>query len=153
MNIQLELLFVFTGTGLPVIHDLGTGPLGQRRMVALDDRATFEGPRLRGTLLPGGADWQLVRGDGVTEIMATYLLRTDDGVLLQVTNRGMRHFPRELAQRMALGEEVNADDCYFRCTPSIEAPHGKYDWLNKSVYVCTGSRTHGGIELWFYRVC
>jgi hypothetical protein len=76
MDIQLQFLFVFKGTGKPVAHEVGLGPLGARRLVVLDDQATFSGPRLRGTLMPGGADWQLTRTDGVTEIAATYLLQT-----------------------------------------------------------------------------
>jgi hypothetical protein len=152
MNIQLEFLFVFSGTGRPISHEAGPGPVGQRRLVVLDDQAIFEGPKLRGRLLPGGTDWQLVRQDGVTEIDATYMLRTDDGVLLRVVNRGMRHAPPDVAQRMARGDDVSADSYYFRCAPTIEAPAGKYEWLNKSLYVCTGARSIHGIELWFYRV-
>jgi hypothetical protein len=143
MDIALELLFVFKGTGRPTIQEVAPGPLGQRRLVVLDDQARFEGPRLRGTLMPGGVDWQLLRADGVTEIDATYLLRTDDGVLLKVINRGMRH---------AVADPTDPVAMYFRCTPAIEAPTGPYEWLNKSVYVCTGVRAPDGIELWFYRV-
>lgn len=152
MDIQLQLLFVFKGTGKPVIHEAGPGPLGVRRLVALDDQATFSGPRLRGTLVPGGADWQLTRADGVTEIAATYLLRTDDGVLLTVTNRGIRHALPDVVTRMVGGETVDPEVVYFRCTPQIEAPAGPYEWLNRSVYVCTGTRTSDGIALWFYSV-
>lgn len=150
MEIQLQFLGVFRGTGKPAIHEVGSGPLGIRRLVALDDQATFEGPRLRGRLVPGGADWQLTRADGVTEIAATYLLRTDDGVLLTVTNRGIRHAPPEVAARSARGESVDPGALYFRCTPQIEAPSGAYEWLNRSIHVATGIRTRDGIELWFY---
>ena len=152
MDIQLQFLFVFQGTGKPVIHEAGPGPLGVRRLVALDDLATFSGPRLRGTLVPGGTDWQLTRADGVTEIAATYLLRTDDGVLLTVTNRGIRHAPPDVAASMVRGEPVDPRAVYFRCTPHIEAPAGAYEWLNRNVYVCTGTRTPDGIALWFYSV-
>ncbi len=152
MDIQLQFLFVFKGTGKPVTHEVGLGPLGARRLVVLDDQATFSGPRLRGTLMPGGADWQLTRTDGVTEIAATYLLRTDDGVLLTVTNRGIRHALPDVAAAMARGEPVDPAAVYFRCTPQIEAPAGHYEWLNRSVYVCTGTRTSDGIALWFYSV-
>lgn len=152
MDIQLQFLFVFQGTGKPVIHEVGLGPLGTRRLVALDDQATFSGPRLRGTLVPGGSDWQLTRADGVTEIAATYLLRTDDGVLLTVTNRGIRHTLPDMAAHMMRGELVEPSAIYFRCTPQIEAPAGPYEWLNRSVYVCTGIRKSDGIELWFYSV-
>jgi hypothetical protein len=153
LNLELELLFVFKGTGKPAIHEAEPGPLGQRKLVVLDDQARFEGPRLRGTLMPGGTDWQLVRADGVTEIDAAYLLRTDDGVLLKVVNRGLRHAPPVVASHPADRGEVDPGTPYFRCTPTIEAPTGQYDWLNRSVYVATGVRTATGIELWFYRVC
>ncbi|SDP61049.1 Protein of unknown function [Rhodoferax sp. OV413] len=149
MDIQLQFLFVFKGTGRPIIHEMGPGPLGNRRLVALDDQATFEGPRLRGTLLPGGIDLQLTRLDGVTEIDANYLLRTDDGVLLKVTNMGIRHTQ---SRTVELGQTELPHENYFRCTPKIEAPSGRYDWLNRSIYIGTGIRSKDGIELWFYRV-
>jgi hypothetical protein len=147
---DLELLFEVNATlQAPVI--VGPTPQGLRRMVPILE-GTFEGPHMRGTVLPGGADWQFVRADGVTEVEALYLLRTDDEVTFQVHNRGLRHGPEEVMQRLFAGEPVDPREYYFRATPIFSAPDGKYAWLNRNVYLCTGARYASSIRLWMYRV-
>ena len=90
--------------------------------------------------VPGGADWQYVRADNVTVVEARYLLRTDDDVLIEVHNRGIRHGPAETMKRLAAGESVDPGEYYFRATPVLSAPAGKYEWLNRSLFVCSGAR-------------
>ena len=70
--------------------DLGKGPRGHRRIINILGGA-FSGPRLSGRVLPGGADWQVLRSDGVVEVSARYTLETDDGALIYISNRGLRH--------------------------------------------------------------
>ena len=152
MDISLEFLLHFHAWGHPEIYEAGAVPGGASRLVAMDDQASFEGPRLRGTLMPGGADWQITRDDGVTEVFAHYLLRTDDGVLLEVTNRGIRHAAGEAPQQAGTGGTADPGAQYFRGTPVFRAPAGPYDWLNRSTYVFTGVRTPAGIDMWFYRI-
>lgn len=130
---------------------IGDTPEGLRRMIPILG-GTFTGPSLRGTVEPGGADWQFVRPDGVTVAEATYLLRTHDGVLLQVRNRGFRHGPAHVIRRLAAGEDVDPAEYYFRTSPSFLVAPGPYDWLNRDVFVATGARYARAIELWFYRV-
>jgi hypothetical protein len=130
---------------------IGETPEGLRRMIPIVD-GTFDGPTLHGAVLGGGADWQYVRNDRVTVAEATYLLRTHDGVLIQVRNRGLRHGPPEVIQRLADGEEVDPVEYYFRTAPTFLAPQGPYDWLNRDVFVATAARHARAIELWFYRV-
>ena len=103
-------------------------------------------------LLQGGADWQFDRPDGVTELEALYLLRTQDGAHIQVHNRGLRHGPAEVMSRLRAGAAVAPEEYYFRATPSFSAPAGRYEWLNRSLFLCTGARYADAVRLWMYRV-
>lgn len=103
--------------------NLGQGPLGERRMVPITG-GQFAGPRLRGTVLPGGADRQLVRRDGARMLNALYELRTDDGAVITVNNR-------------VLIVDQPGGTRYAFSTIDITAPDGPHGWLNDSVYVGT----------------
>ena len=150
MKPALELLLEVRATLDPPIV-VGEVPEGARRVIPITG-GTFAGPRLRGTLLPGGADWQYRRPDGVMMVEAQYLLRTDDGVVIQVNNRGMRHGPEAVMGRLAAGETVDPAEYYFRATPRLSAPAGHYDWLNRSLFLCSGARYPDAVVLWFYEV-
>jgi hypothetical protein len=113
---------------------------------------SFEGPRMKGTVPAGGADWQVTRPDGITEIEACYTLQTDDGVVIRVINRGLRHGPLEVMRRLAQGEAVDPSEYYFRAAPSFEAPLGMYDWLNQRLFISTGRRLRASVQLDFYEV-
>jgi hypothetical protein len=130
---------------------IGATPAGLKRMVPITG-GRFEGPQLRGTGVPGGADWQYQRSDGVWVLEAIYLLRTDDGVTIQVRNHGLRHGPPAVMHRLAAGEPVNPSEYYFRATPSFDAPAGRYEWLNRGIFVCTGVRYPDAVKLWVWRV-
>jgi hypothetical protein len=150
MKPDLQLLFEARGILEPIIV-VGPAPEGLKRVVPIAG-GTFAGPKIRGTIVPGGADWQYVRADNVTVVEARYLLRTDDDVLIEVHNRGLRHGPEETMRRLAAGENVDPRDYYFRATPSLTAPTGKYDWLNRSLFLCSGARYANAITLWVYQV-
>jgi hypothetical protein len=121
------------------IRDLGTTPHGRRRIIQILGGAV-RGPRLEAEIVPGGADWQYVRGDGILELVARYSIRTRDGVEIAVTNRGIRRASPEVMERMSRGEAVDPALVYFRTVPTFEAPAGSYDWLNRSVFVATAAR-------------
>jgi hypothetical protein len=150
MKPALELLFEVRATLDPPIL-VGEVPEGARRVVPISG-GSFAGPRLRGTLVPGGADWQYRRADGVMMVEAQYLLRTDDGVIIQVNNRGMRHGPEAVMRRLVAGEAVDPTEYYFRATPRLSVPAGRYDWLNRSLFLCSGARSPDAVMLWFYEV-
>ena len=150
MKPDLQLLFEVRGALDPSIV-VGQTPDGLKRVVPILG-GTFEGSRLRGTIVPGGADWQYVRADDVTVVEARYLLRTDDDVLIEVHNRGLRHGPDETMRRLAAGEHVDPSEYYFRATPALSAPAGKYEWVNRSLFLCTGARYATAITLWVYEV-
>lgn len=100
---------------------------------------TCAGPRLCGTVLPGGADWQLVRPDGVAEIEARYTIRVEDGALVVITNRGIRHGPEDVIRRLAIGEAVDPAS-YFRTVPTFGVADGPHEWLARGVFVGVGER-------------
>jgi hypothetical protein len=118
---------------------VGETPHGTRRIIPIIG-GTVEGPKIKGEILNGGADWQILRADGVTELEAHYQFRTDDGTLIYVKNTGIRAASPEIAARLAKGEKVDANEYYFRAMPKFDAPKGKYDWVNNSLFVCTGER-------------
>src|SRR5689334_706482 len=72
--------------------ELGEVPRGRRRIIPILG-GTFEGPNVRGKVLQGGADWQIVRADGLAELDTRYMLQTDTGSLVYIQNAGIRHAP------------------------------------------------------------
>ncbi len=150
--IQPGLEFVYEATGsLGAPIAIGDAPDGMRRIIPIFS-GPVEGPLIRGELVAGGNDWQVTRPDGVTVADATYALRTDDGVVIQIRNKGLRHGSPEVMRRLAAGEEVDPAEYYFRTVPEFIAPAGRYDWLNRSVFVCSGARYASAIRLWVWRV-
>jgi hypothetical protein len=105
----------------------GKTPRGERFRAPIVG-GEFKGPNCAGLIVPGGADWQLLRADGWFELDATYFMETSDAVQIRVRNRGLWH---------SLTGDWPADYAYT--TPEFEAPNGRYDWLNRSVYVGTVS--------------
>lgn len=121
------------------IRDLGATPHGRRRIIPILS-GTVKGPLLEAEVMPGGADWQYVRGDGVLELEARYSIKTKDGTEIAVTNRGIRRAPPEIMERLSRGEAVDPAQVYFRTAPVFEAPSGPHAWLNESVFVATAAR-------------
>jgi hypothetical protein len=136
---------------LEPVRDLGETPLGRRRIIGITG-GKFAGPRLAGRILPGGADWQVIRGDGVAYLDARYTLETADGALIYVNNKGYRHGPKEVIERLARGEEVDPALYYMRATPWFETAAPAYAWLNRAICVATGARRAAAVELDFYEV-
>jgi hypothetical protein len=122
---------------------IGTTPHGTR-VTAPISSGYFEGPRLRGTVLPGGADWTLLRGDGVLELDLRLTLATDDGALVHMTSFGLRHGPPEVLAALSRGERVDPSAYYFRTTPRFETAHAKYAFLNRLLAVSSGDRRAEG---------
>jgi hypothetical protein len=126
------------------VLNIGAVPYGTRRTAPLGG-GTFEGPRLRGTILPGGsADWQLLRSDGVLEMDLRFTLRTDDGALISMRSFGLRHGPTEVIAAIGRGETVDPSTYYFRTMPRFETAHPAYVFLNRLIAVATGDRRPEG---------
>ena len=133
------------------MQELGTGPLGRRRIIPITG-GRFEGERLSGRVLPGGADWQVIRPDGVADLDARYTLETGDGALIYVRNKGYRHGPEDVIRRLAAGEAVDPKLYYMRTTPWFETGDARYAWLNRIVCVGTGARLAAAVQLEFFEV-
>lgn len=122
---------------------VGATPNGGRR-VGLVGGGTFEGPKLKGTILPGGADWIIARPDGSTTLDVRIVLQTDDGATFGMTYRGMRHGPADVMDKVNKGEFVDPSLYYFRTAVFFETASDKYDWLNRVIAIGTGSRPPEG---------
>jgi muconolactone delta-isomerase len=117
---------------------------GGRRRIAVQTGGTFTGPGLNGTLLPGAsADWQLVLPDGTALGDIRYTLQTDDGDVLYVQSRGIRHGPADVLARLARGEDVDASEYTFRAATQIETAAPELEWMNKGIFVSVGGRRPG----------
>jgi hypothetical protein len=125
------------------ILDLGETPLATRR-VGIVFGGVFKGERLSGEVLDGGNDWQSVRRDGSTLLDVRLNLKTDDGALIGVTYKGVRHGPADVMARLGRGEEVSPEDYYFRINPMFETASEKYGWLNNILAIGTGHRFADG---------
>lgn len=147
---RLEL-FCHLAVKIAAPQMIGTVLTGERRIIPITG-GRFEGPQMRGEILPGGADWQIVTADGTTLLEARYTLRTDDGVLIYVRNIGIRHGPPEVLAAIARGEQVDPTKYYFRALPTFETGDKKYAWLNRLLTVCAGVRTKEEVLLDFYEV-
>ncbi|MEZ5218362.1 MAG: DUF3237 domain-containing protein [Ilumatobacteraceae bacterium] len=130
--------------------DVGTGPNGTRKLIPITDGAVRGA--FTGRVLPGGADFQLIRPDGVAEIEARYVIETDRGELVYVTNTGVRHAPADVMARLAAGEIVDPAAVYFRTLPRFETASERLQWLTRDVFVATGARLPDRVRLAFYRV-
>ena len=148
MNLQPLLRAEIT---LAPAQELGDSPLGRRRIIPITG-GTFRGERLSGRVLPGGADWQIIRADGVAELEARYTLETEDKALIYVRNFGYRHGPADVLQRLAAGEPVDPSLYYMRTTPRFETGAERYRWLNRIICVATGARRAAAVELEVFEV-
>ena len=148
--LQLERLFRAEVTLAPA-QEIGDGPRGRRRIIPITG-GKVSGERLSGLVLPGGADWQIVRADGVAYLDARYTIETHDGALIYVRNQGYRHGPRDVIARLAAGETVDPATYYMRTTPWFETGDERYDWLNRTVCVGSGERLASAVRIDFYAV-
>jgi muconolactone delta-isomerase len=136
--------------GKPV--DVGETAQGHRRIVPLT-AGTFTGPTISGRLLPGASgDWQTVLPDGTALGDIRYTLQTDEGYVLYVQSRGVRHGSAEVLTRLARGEDVDASEYTFRTSTEITTAAAVLDWLNKGVFVSVGGRRPRGVVYETYLV-
>jgi hypothetical protein len=143
---SLEYIMTVKATIEPAV-EMGKTPEGQRRVIPISG-GTFDGPGLKGSIMPGGEDWQLVREDGTMLLDARYWLRTDDGAIIRVHNA-------VTISAQAASDQKPASR-YVRSSVKFEAPVGKYDWLNKAIFVGTlradTTQRPAVVTLTFYKV-
>jgi hypothetical protein len=132
-------------------QQLGDTGIGERRIIGITG-GTVKGPMLNGIVLPGGADWQVIRPDGITDIHARYTLQSDDGALIYVDAPGIREAAPEVIARLSAGATVDPSEYYFRTVPRLETSADKYSWMNRRLFVCKGIRLPNGVKIKYYVV-
>jgi hypothetical protein len=146
------LVFAFelrVTVGAPV--EIGQVPHGRRRIVSILG-GTFEGPSIKGKVVPGGADWQIIQPDGFSELDTRYMLETDKGQIVYVQNAGIRHAAPAVMEKLLKGEVVDPKLVYFRTVPTFETAAPDLQWLSRSVFIGTGERYPTEVVIRFWRV-
>ena len=133
--------------------EVGSTAMGLRRMIPITG-GTVTGPLMRGRIVPGGADFQLIVADGTqAHLDARYVLELDDGTRVFVQNKALRVASAEDSAKIRLGEPVDPTRVYFRCQPSFEASTSQWSWLAEHQFIGVGLRLPDAVHLSFYKVC
>ncbi|NBC37435.1 DUF3237 family protein [Novosphingobium sp. FSY-8] len=126
---------------------------GYTRGAVLISGGSFEGPGLRGRLVPGsGGDFPMVRPDGGGRFESQYLMQTDDGAMILKRSTGVRHAPPNVVAALLAKQPVDPQSYYMRMTPRFEAPEGPYGWMNETLFVGVGQRNPEGSIFRFWKV-
>jgi hypothetical protein len=147
-----ELRFAFQAeveVGTPL--DFGETQNGHRRVVPITG-GRVEGERLKGRIMPGGADWQILHSDGAASLDARYTIQTDGGALIYVENRGVRNGPPEVLDRLNRGEHADPRSYYFRSTATFETSAAECVWLTRAIVVGVGERYPDKVVLRFWQL-
>ena len=130
---------------------LGAGPYGERRFVPILG-GRVDGPGLQGVVVPGGADWQIARADGVLDIDAHYSLLLDDGARVEIASVGMRHGPPEVLARLGRGEDVDPSEYFFRTLVRFQTGAARVAFLNRTMAIAVAARRAARVELTLHRL-
>jgi hypothetical protein len=131
--------------------DLGQTQAGHRRVIGIAG-GLVSGPRLQGRILPGGADWQILRADGAADLDARYTMQGDDGALIYAVSRGVRHGPPEVLARLNRGERVDPGSYYFRTAANFETSAPAHTWLTRALLVGIGERYPDKVVIRFWEL-
>jgi Protein of unknown function (DUF3237) len=133
------------------VTSLGRTPYGERRVIGILG-GSVRGPKLAGRILPGGADWQIIRSDGAADIKARYTIETDAGALIMVTSEGLRHGPPDVLEKLLRGDNVDPRLYYFRTVMRFETADKSVEWLNRILALARGQREARAVRLDVYEV-
>ena len=131
--------------------EIGVTAAGARRVIAITG-GTVSGPGLAGRVLPGGADYQTIAADGLTQLHARYVIEAQDGARIYVENTGLRFGPPEALERLRRGEPVDPGLIYFRTAPRFETAAPHLAWMQACLFLATGARAPDHVALSVYRV-
>lgn len=131
--------------------ELGPTAHGRRRIIAITG-GSFEGRGMTGRIVPGGADWQIVRADGVAELHARYTIDIAGHGLVYIVNEGYRHGPAEVMARLAAGEPINPSLYYFRTVARFETSAPECAWMMRTIFVGVGERHPDHVRLRLFEV-
>lgn len=130
------------------VGDIGWG---ERRVIDITG-GTVSGPGGHGRILPGGADYQIIRPGGLTELRAHYTIELEGGVLVYIENLGIRFGAPEALARIRRGEPVDPSEIYFRCTPRFETGSKDHAWLMTHIFLGVGVRRPTRVEVDVFKV-
>ena len=130
---------------------LGMGPYGERRVVDIVG-GRVSGSGMTGVVVAGGADWQVVRADGVVDIEAHYGLLLDDGARVEVVSSGVRFGPPDVLQRLHRGDAVDPSEYFFRTFIRFQTGAARLAALNRTLAIAVGARRSATVELTLHRV-
>src|SRR3954454_9510410 len=133
------------------IQKLGDTPYGERRIINILG-GTVEGPKFNGKILPGGADWQIVRADGVVHLQARYTAETATGGRILIDAEGYRHGPTDVMERLARDETVDPSLYFFRTFIRFEKADPASAWLNRILAIGKGARHKGAVRIEVFEV-
>jgi hypothetical protein len=133
------------------IQDLGQTARGHRRIIDILG-GEVAGPKLEGEILPGGADWQIVRPDGTIEVVARYTIRSKQGALVYVQNDGLRVASPEVLARMSRGEAMPVGSYHFRTAPRFETAEPALKWMERATFVGVAARAPDRVAIGFHEV-
>jgi hypothetical protein len=137
---SLEFMARFEVTLDAPVLELGQiESIGKRRIIPITG-GKFTGPRLNGTILNNGADWQMVSADGLAYLDTRYALKTNDGALIYIQTRGFRYGPADVMAEVVKGRPVDPNKYYFRVYIQFETGSAKYQWLNRAIGIGAGMR-------------
>ena len=148
---EINTEFLFTIALEIQVSSLGDTPYGSRRIFHFDG-GSFEGPKLKGRVLPGGGGSSLIRRDDVLEVDVRLILETEDKHQVSMAWKGLRHGPKEVMDRLYRGEIVDPEAYYFRTTPYFETSSEKYGWMNRMCSIARGSLSVNARTLDVYQV-
>jgi hypothetical protein len=143
---------IFTvNADLAAILRFGRTPYGERRVIDIEG-GTVSGPRLKGRVLRGGADWQIIRTDGTADIQARYTIEAENGGHILVSSEGLRHGPPHVMEKLGRGENVDPSQYYFRTVMRFETADPAHAWLNNILALARGAREAQSVRLDVYEV-
>ena len=118
-------------------QEVGQTPLGWRAVFPING-GNFDGPRMKGNVMPDGADWVVRRADGTTSIDVRLMLKTHDEAMIAMQYSGIISIAPVAAKRFRSFEPVDYEETYVRTTPRFETADPRYDWLNRVIAVANG---------------
>ncbi|MCK7613014.1 DUF3237 domain-containing protein [Roseibium sediminicola] len=132
------------------VREMGAGRNGARRIIPIV--GGMVSGKVSGTILNLGADWQTTLADGSSDIDTRYAFETDDGAVIEIVNKGVRHGPPEVLNALARGEEVDPALYYFRTSARLETGDQRYAWVNRTIFVGTGRRLASAVQVSLFAV-
>lgn len=130
--------------GAPI--EVGATSVGHRRIIPIRG-GTAAGPGLRGRILPGGADFQILRSATLTELEAKYAVETDTGERVYIDNYGLRAGSAEDIAALVAGDPVDPARIYFRCTPRFSVAGTASAWLESRIFIGSGTRLPNEVRI------